>query len=246
MLLIMGFGGTLDDWTPAFVASLSRTHHVITFDNAGIGRTSALPTPLTASAMADQTAALIDTLHTGPVDVLGWSMGGMIAQALAVEHPELVSHLVLAATVAGNGTATLPAASVLKQLTESTTDPLEFLALLFPSDASAAADAYLAGILTWPDPYLPSQSVYAAQEGVLTRWVGSSEPAGRDIGSIAVPTLIADGTSDVLVPTANAAALAAAIHGSEVTTYPHAGHAFLFQDQDLFLTRVAAFLNEGH
>jgi pimeloyl-ACP methyl ester carboxylesterase len=240
----MGFGGSLDDWTPAFVASLSRTHRVITFDNAGIGRTSVLPSPLTVSAMAGQTAALLGALHTGPVDLLGWSMGGMIAQALCVEHPELVSHMVLAATLPGNGRATLPARSVQKQLTESTTDPLKLIPLLFPSDASSAADAYLTGILSWPDTHFPSQAVYGAQEGALTSWVGGREPAGRKIGSIAVPTLIADGTNDVLVPIANGTALAAAIHGAQVTTYPHAGHAFLFQDQEPFLTRVAAFFDE--
>jgi pimeloyl-ACP methyl ester carboxylesterase len=78
------------------------------FDNSGVGRTQELPPPLTIDAMADQTSALIDTLGLGRPDVLGWSMGGMIAQALAVLHPAQVGRLVLCATYPGTGAAVPP------------------------------------------------------------------------------------------------------------------------------------------
>jgi pimeloyl-ACP methyl ester carboxylesterase len=78
------------------------------FDNSGVGRTQQLPAPLTIDAMADQTSALIDTLGLGRPDVLGWSMGGMIAQALAVLHPAQVRRLVLCATYPGTGAAVVP------------------------------------------------------------------------------------------------------------------------------------------
>ncbi|MEO9140345.1 MAG: alpha/beta hydrolase [Jatrophihabitans sp.] len=242
VLLIMGFGGTLDSWTPAFVASLARTHRVITFDNAGIGKTSALASPLTITAMAAQTAALLKTLNTGPVDVLGWSMGGMIAQALTVQQPALVSHLVLAATLPGDGTATSPSAAVQQQLASSVTNPAAALSLLFPATASSASSAYVSGILSWPDYHSPSVTAATAQGAALRTWVTGAEPIGRKIKAIAAPTLIADGSQDVLVPPANFAALGAAIKGSQKVIYPGAGHAFLFQDQDQFLTRVINFL----
>ncbi|MFZ0664216.1 MAG: alpha/beta hydrolase, partial [Acidimicrobiales bacterium] len=105
IVLIMGLGGSIDDWQPSFVATLARGHKVVVLDNAGVGRTASLPAPLSITEMADQTSALISTLGLGRVAVLGWSMGGMIAQALAVLHPAQVSKLVLAATQPGTGHA---------------------------------------------------------------------------------------------------------------------------------------------
>jgi pimeloyl-ACP methyl ester carboxylesterase len=92
---------------------LSRVGHnrVVMFDNSGVGRTQQLPAPLTIDAMADQTSALIDTLGLGRPNVLGWSMGGMIAQALAVLHPAQVCRLVLCATFPGTGAAVVPSAA---------------------------------------------------------------------------------------------------------------------------------------
>ena len=105
LLLIMGLGGTMDNWSPSFVNALATEHKVVVFDNAGVGETAAISPPLTITDMADQTSALIATLHLGRPSVLGWSMGGMVAQALAVLHPSQVSRLVLAATQAGTGKA---------------------------------------------------------------------------------------------------------------------------------------------
>jgi pimeloyl-ACP methyl ester carboxylesterase len=98
----------MEGWDPRFVNGLAQHHRVITFDNAGIGKSDSLPAPLTVDAMADQTSALIDTLRLGRADVLGWSMGSMIAQALAIRHPKQVRRLVLCASFPGNGTTVPP------------------------------------------------------------------------------------------------------------------------------------------
>jgi pimeloyl-ACP methyl ester carboxylesterase len=90
LVLIMGYGWTMEGWDPRLVHALARHNRVVMFDNSGVGRTQQLPAPLTIDAMADQTSALIDTLGLGRPNVLGWSMGGMIAQALALLHPAQV------------------------------------------------------------------------------------------------------------------------------------------------------------
>src|SRR6185437_11281304 len=108
LVLIMGYGWTMEGWDPRLVHALARQNRVVMFDNSGVGRTQELPPPLTIDAMADQTSALIDTLGLGRPDVLGWSMGGMIAQALAVLHPAQVGRLVLCATYPGTGAAVVP------------------------------------------------------------------------------------------------------------------------------------------
>ncbi|HEX7354649.1 MAG TPA: alpha/beta hydrolase [Mycobacteriales bacterium] len=242
LLLIMGFGGTMDAWDPTFVDALAATHRVITFDNAGVGRTSPLPGPLTITAMAEQTAAFVRALHLTHVDVLGWSMGGMIAQALTVTHPDLVGHLVLAATLPGNGHATLPSAAVTAKLASVATDPAALLSLLFPPGATDAEHSYVAAIATYPDFSTPTPAVLAQQGQALASWATGQEPAGQRIGTIRAPTFVADGTDDQLVPPANSTTLAHTIPGARLQLYDQAAHAFLFQDEAAFVPAVTSFL----
>ena len=108
----MGYAGTMETWEPQLVDTLALRNRVVVFDNAGIGGTKALPSPLTVDAMANQTSALISALGLGRADVLGWSMGGMIAQALAVLHPGQVRRLVLCAMFPGEGTVIPPQAKI--------------------------------------------------------------------------------------------------------------------------------------
>ena len=97
LVLIMGLAGTIDVWPPSLIADLAQRHRVIVFDNEGIGLSTLRPGGLTITRMADDTATLITALGLHRPDVMGWSMGGFIAQALAVRHPDAVSRLVLSA-----------------------------------------------------------------------------------------------------------------------------------------------------
>jgi len=245
LVLIMGYSGSMDAWEPSFVDALGRAHRVVIFDNAGISRTSALPLPLTVTAMANQTAALIEALRLGRPDVLGWSMGGMIAQALAVLHPSLVRRLVLCATLPGNGKATLPTSAAAAALRDpSKADAAALLSLLFPADQRAALDEYIGQIGTFPHFYLASAAATRAQFGALTSWLEGKEAAGREISRIVAPTLIGDGLEDQLVPVANDHQLASVIRGAQLALYPDSGHAFLFQDERPFLQLVERFLGD--
>jgi pimeloyl-ACP methyl ester carboxylesterase len=242
LVMIMGYSGSMDAWQPSFVDALGRAHRVVIFDNAGIGHTTALPAPLTIREMADQTAALIEALHLGPTDVLGWSMGGMIAQAVAVLHPSLVRRLVLCATLPGNGKATAPSAAAGRSLTHPTGNAI--LASLFPKNQRAAEKAYVDGIIGYPHFYLPGAAVDKLQLATLAPWLRGKTAPGRLIGTISVPTLVADGLDDVLVPTANDSELHTVIKDSQLRLYPDAGHAFLFQDEQQFVPAVETFLGD--
>ncbi len=136
LILITGYTATMDDWDPRFVGALAEHYRVVIFDNAGVGRTQALPEPLTIDAMANQTSALIDALGLGSANVLGWSMGGTIAQALAVLHPAQVRRLVLCATFPGTGRITPPSQAAVQALTSGSQQ--EVMADLFPANQSAA------------------------------------------------------------------------------------------------------------
>ncbi|HEV8066079.1 MAG TPA: alpha/beta hydrolase, partial [Acidimicrobiales bacterium] len=202
LLMIMGYSGTMDDWEPNFIDALAREHTVVIFDNAGIGMTSGLKGTLTVTAMARQTAALIQCLHLGSPEVLGWSMGTMIAQALTVLYPTLVSRLVLCASYPGNGKGKLPSASASEALSHSTkSDAGSLLGLLFPANQKAALDFYVHEISLFPHFYVSSAAVQKAQLGALVSWLFGKETAGHGVSQISVPTLIADGSADDLDPT---------------------------------------------
>jgi pimeloyl-ACP methyl ester carboxylesterase len=241
LVLIMGFSGSMDYWAPSFVDALAAHHTVIVFDNAGVGRTATVKPPLTITAMAQQTNALIATLHLDRPAVLGWSMGGMVAQALAVLHPQQVGALILAATQGGTGRSLPipagPAAAV------ASPNPATVLSVIFPADQIAAAHAYVTGILQYKPFYSVTAAVKTRQTAAINRWMAGRDPAGRRLATVRAPTLVADGTGDELDPTANGRLLAKTVRGSQLMLYPDAGHAFLFQDAPAFAARVDRFLN---
>jgi len=230
----------MEDWDPMFVDDLARHHRVVVFDNAGVGQTQALATPLTIGAMADQSSALIDMLGLGRPDVLGWSMGGMIAQALAVRHPGQVRRLVLAATQAGTGRATPPPTAAGHALVSGS--PTAALATLFPPDQTAAERIYVAGILHYPARATVSRATKIEQSGAIEGWLTGADPAGREVARAVAPALVADGTVDALDPVANDHQLAGLLRRAQLVLYPDAGHAFLFQDAATFVPRVDSFL----
>jgi pimeloyl-ACP methyl ester carboxylesterase len=230
----------MDNWPPTFVDALASRHRVVVFDNAGVGRTAEPGSALTITAMANQTSALISTLGLGRTAVLGWSMGGMIAQDLAVTHPSQVASLVLAATQAGSGAA-LPVPRAAAAAAAST-DPAKVLSVLFPADQIAAEQAYVKGILRYPGYYEASASVKTAQSAAINQWLNGAYPAGRLVKDLGIPTLVADGTVDALDPVANDRLLAKIIPRAQLVLYPGAGHGFLFQDASVFVARVDEFL----
>ena len=240
LLLIMGLGGTMNDWSPSFVNALAAQHKVVVFDNAGVGKTASLAPPLSINAMAKQASALISAIHLGPTAVLGWSMGGMIAQALAVQHPSQVSKLVLAATQAGNGKAVPPAAAASDAA--SSDDPKAVLSVLFPPGAIAPARLYAISVLQYPELYAVPPTVKAAQVSAIDQWFAGSDATGHEVASLKVPTLVADGTQDALDPVSNDKQLAGLIKGAQLALYSGAGHAFWFQDEPSFVARLGAFL----
>ena len=201
LVMITGFSAGMDDWAPYFVDALATHFRVIVFDNAGIGETAALTAPLSVPEMAAQTSALISALRLGRCDVLGWSMGGLIAQSLAVTHPRQVRRLVLAATQAGTGKATpVPAAA---QAALDSGSAGAALSLLFPADQVAATERYVTGILSYPGRYAASAAVRAEQQAAVAQWFAGDDVSGREPGDIRAPTLVADGTEDALNPVSN-------------------------------------------
>jgi pimeloyl-ACP methyl ester carboxylesterase len=225
---------------------------VIVFDNRGAGTSTGDVTNLTVRLMARDTAQLITQVVGGPADVLGWSMGGYVAQELASRAPQLVRRLVLASTDCGGPGTAGPTPRALRILTSPTATDEERMSILFPRNRLGAAAAWTSavGAAFAAAGYQPrnaftvSPEVAAAQvEAAGPRWLGKGDGTCSRLGRISAPTLVAGGRDDVIVPIGNRKALLDGIPESVGVTYRDAGHAFLFQPGLGFTQRVADFLD---
>lgn len=249
LVLVMGRGGTMAAWDPKLLAVLMTRHRVIVFDNRGMG-TTANPSsqPLTVAQMATDTIGLMQALGIHQADLLGWSMGGYIAQTVALQQPTLIRHLVLAATDPGGAQTIPPASRYAAALDNPGLTLAQLLRFSFPHDAAGtlAAAAYLKRVLTQPGLTPASFTVTAAakanQAAATAHWKAAAGGDYAQLPHIHQPTLVADGAADLIVPIANAQLLADRIPGAKLLVYPDAGHAFLFQDAARFGAAVLSFL----
>src|SRR4051794_8667527 len=195
VVFIQGLGGSMDGWDPTFLDKLAaRGHRVVVFDNEGIGRSTTLPGKLTIRRMGDDAAGLIRVLKLRRPDVVGWSMGGMIAQSLAVRHPTSLHRLVLLATAPGDGRSTAPAADALSVLTSTSPDPLAVLGLLFPPDQAAARDHYVADIALRKNLSPTAPAIVTGRQLVAaTTWTTGGDRDGHHVSRLRLPVLVGGG-----------------------------------------------------
>jgi pimeloyl-ACP methyl ester carboxylesterase len=250
IVLIPGFAFTMAEWDPKLVGALSARHRVVLFDNRGVATTTdTRRNVLTIDEMASDTAGLIRALHLGRPDVLGWSMGGYVAQELAIHHPGQVRRLILASTDFGGIGAIRPSNKVVHDLEHANTTQ-QLLPLLFPPKAQAAGNAWYNRIgVQWAELHL-GKDAFKTSARILRQQVNAAGPGweARGKGSynqlpgLRMPTLITAGARDVIVPPRNSRMLHGRIRGSRLTMYAGAGHAFLFQSPLAFGRRVNGFL----
>src|SRR4051794_11077653 len=204
VVFVMGLGGTMSGWDPVFLDAVAAGgHRVVLLDNEGVGKTAALPGRLTIRRMAETTMGLITRLKLGRPDLAGWSMGGMIAQSLAVRHPKSLRRLVLMATAPGDGKATAGSLDAISALT-GPADPAKLLGLLFPADQTAALNTYVADI-TKRQPFdgVAPAAQSAKQIQATTTWLFGRDKDGAKVAQLKLPTLVGGGELDPLLPVAN-------------------------------------------
>jgi pimeloyl-ACP methyl ester carboxylesterase len=242
LVMIMGLGGTMGSWDPTFLDALAAGgHRIVLLDNEGVGKTTRLRGNLTIRRMGDTAAGLIARLRLKRPDVAGWSMGGMIAQSLAVRHPKSVRRLVLMATAPGDGKGAAPTPDALKAL--ASFDPTAALGLIFPADQTAARDTYVADIIKrQPFEGVAPPAQAQRQTAASGAWLIGSDRDGKRVAKLKLPTLIGGGELDPLLPVANQRHLHDLIKGSQLVTYPDASHGFLFQHQADWVPTMLQFL----
>ena len=233
LLLLNGYAATGADWDPVFLGGLAAHFRVITPDNVGLGR-STLADGEAVGGAAGMTAdgiALLDALEIERAAVVGWSMGGFVAQSLAREAPDRVSALGLISTHPGGADTVDAAPGVFQVLIDHSGTPREqatrFLSLLFPPDRAAEADERFGELVAAARAVLPEQVLFMQEEAIVD-W--HNRPTSLPVLDPAIPTAIVHGGSDTVVPPGNAEALARFHPGASMTVLPDCAHAPMAQE----------------
>lgn len=229
LVLISGLGYSLWQWH-LMVPYLEERFQVITFDNRGVGQTDKPAGPYSASMLAGDTVGLLDHLGVERAVVMGHSMGGFIAQALALEHPQRVNKLILASTNFGGPRHVPVTAEALAILSDLKSDPLTRLRNgIVVSTAPGFAERQPERIQNWLDWRVANPldvAGYQAQMGIGIALLTEAATFEQKLPSISAPTLILFGAHDKVVPPANADLLAKQIPGSRIHILSEAGHFF--------------------
>lgn len=248
ILCLQHFTGTLDNWDPALIDFLAAEHDVILFDNAGIGQSGG-SVPTTIAEMTKHALAFVDAMKLSSVDILGFSLGGMIAQQMVLDRPSVTRRLILAGTAprGGEDIMHLEKPRLAKFINDPTNKGYAVLQKIFfplTDTAQAAGAAFIARLAQRKtDLDHPSgPAVAQAQMASFREWDKYDGERFADLKRIKQPTLVFNGLNDEMIATENSFWLAQNIPDAVLLAYPDAGHAGLFQYSGPFGRQVCAFL----
>ena len=248
LLFLQHFTGTLDNWDPAVTDPLPLGREVILFDNAGVGRSSGT-VPNTVGGMAKHALAFLDGLGLATCDVLGFSLGGMVAQQMARDRPSIFRRMILVGTAprGGEDIMHLEKPSLAKYMQDPTLQGFARLRKIFfaaTESSQAAGSAFIDRLAQRKEDLEPASGpeVARAQVAAFREWERFTGERFADLKRIRQPTLVVNGVYDEMIPVFNSYWLSENLPNAVLLTYPDSGHGSLFQFHDSFTRQATAFL----
>lgn len=240
IVLIHGFGGSMDIWDTTLLNDLSENRTVIVFNNRGVGNTTLGEKNYTIEQLAEDTAGLLDVLEIENADVLGWSMGGMIAQELVLNHPDKVNRLVLFASTCGGNEYVLPEEEVLNAFADESGTANEritrLMPFLFPEEWREADPNYY---MAFPkSTQVTSNQALNLELNAAFSWEGICD----QLQQIDRPTLVVVGTHDSMMRPANSLTITERIPGAWLAQIEKGGHGVMYQYPEKLSKTVLTFL----
>ena len=251
LLFLQHFTGTLDNWDPAVTDPLANGREVILFENAGLGRSTG-QVPDTVAGMAAHAQAFLDALGVEICDVLGFSLGGMVAQQMVLDRPSIFRKMILVGTAprGGEDIMHLEKLRLARFLGDPSFKGYAVLQKIFfdLTETSQAAGAAFIGRLTERKADLEPPSgpqVAQAQMASFRDWEQFKGERFADLQNIRQPTLVVNGIHDEMIPVRNSYWLSENLPNAVLLTYPDSGHGSLFQFHESFTRQATAFLESG-
>ena len=246
LVFLQHFRGTMDNWDPAVVNGLAKDRPVVLFDSAGIARSGG-ETPDNVAEMARHALAVIEALGPTQVDLLGFSLGGFVAQQVTLDRPDLVRRVILVGTGPQGGERMDTFSPEVQAVTAQEEAKPENLLFLFfaPTETSQVAGRSFLGRLgaRKEDREPPSDDqVRRAQLVAIQAWGTPQGERYARLREITHPVLVVNGNNDVMIPTINSYILAQHLPNAQLILYPDAGHGSLFQYPALFVEHASLFL----
>ena len=248
LVCLQHFTGTLDNWDPAVSDPLASDREVILFDSAGVGRSTG-SVPTTVAGMSAHALDFLDALGLTSCDVLGFSLGGMVAQQMTLDRPSIIRRMILVGTAprGGEDIMHLEKPALATHLHDPDLTGYAVLQKLFfaPSASSQAAGAAFIQRLALRTADLDPASradVAAAQMAAFREWEQPGATPFADLERMTQPTLVVNGIHDEMIPVSNSYRLAENLPNAVLLAYPDSGHGSLFQFHESFTRHVGAFL----
>ena len=249
LLFFQHFTGTLDNWDPAVTDPLASGREVILFDNAGLGRSTG-EVPHTVAEMAGHAMAFLVGLGMKRCDVLGYSLGGMVALQMVQDRPSIFRRMMLVGTAprGGEDIMHLEKPSLAKHLQDPTNRGYDVLKKIFFTSSrpsQAAGEAFIQRLSQRKEDLDPpaGPNVAGAQIAAFREWETPIGQRFAELKTIPHPTLVVNGVNDEMIPVSNSYRLAENMANAMLLTYPDAGHGSLFQYPESFVRQAAAFLS---
>jgi len=243
ILLITGFSASMNNWPPTLISNLSKHHTVYIFDNRGIGNTTLGYKNFTNDQFTQDTLGLMNALNISKADIIGFSMGGFIAQDIALTNPLKINKLVIYATVCG-GPESTPLHENLTKITLNSKNATEFyrglVPLIFPKELIGNNQGVIDNIAE-KFPVNTSMDTIRNQYSAVYSWYYKG--VCNQLGKIDIPTLIIVGTKDILTPPVNSLMMTEKIPDSWLIRIQGGGHAVMAQNDSKIATISEAFLN---
>lgn len=246
VVFLVHFRGTMENWDPNMVAPIAKERPVILFDNKGVGETNG-QTPETISEMAQDAAMFIKALDLKEVDLLGFSIGGMVAQELALQEGDLIRRIIIAGSSPEAGINPDPAIfERMKRDGGNLDNALDDFMFFFYKSTETSKSAGMDSLqrIMSQKQFESSDQVQAAQLHAIAKWAQPKPDQDYDwLKNIPHPVLVTNGIEDLMVPTKNSFILSEKLPNAQLIIYPDSGHGHLFQFPELFAENVNSFLD---
>lgn len=240
LVMCVGYASNMDLWSSGLIEGLKEKYQLIIFDFRGMGLSTNQDTAFTIETLADDVDELLKVLNIENSHVLGWSMGGYVAQMYSIKYPEKVSKLILYATNCGDTITVNPNQDIVDILANPSSTPMELLGTLFPDDWMAAH----------PEPwkFLPEAKepvngeTIGLQYMAVSKWLSPEGGSAGYLSKLNMPVLVICGSDDKVVPCINSTILNDSIPNSTLIKVDGTGHGFMYQLPSTFTHYVLTFL----